>query len=101
MAAPHSPHTEAGRTALAGVIAYERRRFGAVRATVADRILTALADTYARPALADPVLAGRFDAIAHYIFNGDPAAVALHALDLVAAAREVLQHKLDGGTDDA
>jgi hypothetical protein len=95
MPAAHSPYTEAGRDALAGVIAYERRRFGAVRATVADRILTALADTYARPSLADPMLAGRFDQIAHHIFNGDPAAVALHAVDLVAAARDA-RHKLDG-----
>jgi hypothetical protein len=40
-------------------------------------------------------LAGRFDQIAHHIFNGDTAAVALHAVDLVAAARDT-RHKLDG-----
>ena len=95
---PHDPLSEAGRDALAKMIAAERRRFGAVRATVAHRILTALSDTYARPALADPVLAGRFDQIAHHIFNGDTAAVALHALDLVAAARDA-RHKLDGGNN--
>ena len=90
MATAHDPLTEAGRAGLAGVIRYERDRFGAVRATVAARLLTALDDTFARPALADPLLAAWFDRIAHHIAHGDTAAVALHAVDLVAAARDNL-----------
>lgn len=73
------PYTAEGRAALSRVVG---------RGTVADRILTALADQHARPALHDPDLARRFDLIAHHIANGSVAGVAIEMADMVGRARD-------------
>ena len=84
----HDPYTPEGRTGLARVIRYERARFrGWVRATVADRILTALEDEHARPAN-QPALRSLFDELACEIAQGDVAATAISALQLVEMARK-------------
>lgn len=84
----HDPHTPEGREGLARVIAYERGRHrGWVRATVAERLLRALRDQHARPALCDPALAHDLDMIAHYVFNGNVAGVAIKMAELVERAR--------------
>lgn len=73
------PYTAEGRAALSRVVG---------RGTVADRILTALADQHARPALHDPELAHRFDLIAGHVSSGNVAAVAIEMAGLVDRARE-------------
>lgn len=97
----HNPYTAAGRAGLRRVIAYERRRFGWVRGTVADRIMTALEDEHARPAN-QPNLRHLFDEIGYEIANGSVAATALLALQLVAeaatqAARQPIAIESTGG----
>ena len=83
----HDPYTPEGRAGLRRVVTYERARFGWVRGTVADRILTALEDEHARPAN-QPALRSLFDELACEIAQGDVAATAISALRLVELARE-------------
>ena len=91
----HDPYTSAGREGLARTVAYERKRFGAVRGTVAQRLVDALLDTHARPALSNPVLACAFDRVAVHIATGDVAGVAIIMAELVDEARTRLA-ELDG-----
>lgn len=93
MTRTHDPHTPVGRAGLRRVVNYERKRFGMVRASVADRILTALEDEHARPANADH-LRGPFSALACEIANGDVAGAAISALGLIQMARDERDRRL-------
>lgn len=101
MAKPHDPYTSEGRDALVRTIAYERRRHnGMVRAGIAERTLTALRDTHARPCMANPEETRLFDRISCEIANGGVAAVALHAVALVEMARASSARLLEIGRPD-
>lgn len=91
----HDPYTAGGRAGLRRVVNYERSRFGWVRGTVADRILTALEDQHARPALYDSDLASRFDSIACDIIAGNVSGVAVRMVDLVDLARRTRDWKVE------
>lgn len=83
----HDPYTAEGRAGLRRVVNYERTRFGWVRATVADRLMTALEDAHAAPERRDPAVSRVLAAAAYEIANGNVAATALCAIELVELAR--------------
>lgn len=83
----HSAYTPEGRAGLRRVVNYERSRFGWVRGTVADRLMTALEDAHAAPERRDPAVSKVLTAAAYEIANGNVAATALCAIELVELAR--------------
>lgn len=85
----HDPYIQEGRDALVKTIAWERKRHGGmVRAGVAERVLTALRDVHASPALRNQEAWAIFNRIAVDIANGHVAGVAVEALTLVELARK-------------
>lgn len=83
----HDPYTAEGRAALGKTIAWESRRHaGMVRAGIAERLLAALRDAHASPALMNREAWPIFNRIAVDIANGHVAGVAVEALRLAELA---------------